>query len=68
MEANQASAFVSVVIVDDITPEIDETFHVTIYSPVGGATLGDQIVVPVTILSNDEAHGIIGFIEVGVVW
>ena len=64
MLPNQTAAIVNLEIFDDVIPEIDETFNVTISNPVGGATLGGQIKVPVTILSNDDAHGRIGFDEV----
>ncbi len=64
MVANQTSAFINLEIFDDDIPEIDEMFTAIILNPVGGATLGDQVSVPVTILTNDDAHGIIGFEEV----
>ena len=64
MVANQTTAEVTVEIYDDGIPETDETFLVNISNPVGGATLGEQRSILVTILSNDDAHGRIGFKEV----
>lgn len=65
MEANQETAIVTIEIYDDEIPEINEVFNVTISDPTGGAVLGAQSTLPVTILSNDDAHGTVGFKEVG---
>ena len=54
-------------IYDDSIPEIDENFDLRIANPMGGAVLGPQSSVTVTIQNNDDAHGVIGFSEVCVV-
>ncbi|XP_030832667.1 adhesion G-protein coupled receptor V1 isoform X3 [Strongylocentrotus purpuratus] len=51
----------AVSLLDDIIPEDDQTFSVYLSSPSNGAELGFQSQVAVTIISNDDAHGIIGF-------
>ncbi|MEY9110621.1 glucose/arabinose dehydrogenase [Bradyrhizobium yuanmingense] len=51
--AGQASQTVSVPIVNDTTPENDETFTVTLSNPTG-ATLGSQVTTTVNILDNDN--------------
>jgi len=51
--AGQASQTVSVPIVNDTTPENDETFTVTLSNPTG-ATLGSQVTTTVKILDNDN--------------
>ncbi len=52
----------SVAVFDDSIPEINENFTLSLSNPVGGARLDDsQTSVGVVILSNDDAHGVIGF-------
>ncbi|MDD1557135.1 hypothetical protein C7U65_16115 [Bradyrhizobium sp. WBAH23] len=51
--AGQASQTISVPIVNDTTPENDETFTVTLSNPTG-ATLGSQATTTVKILDNDN--------------
>ena len=51
-------------IVDDVIPEIDENFDLQLTSPTGGVTLGSRQSVTITVLNNDNAHGLIGFAEV----
>lgn len=52
-------------IVNDVTPEVDESFTVQLEAPVeGGARIGLQQSTEVTILTNDDAHGLIGFTPV----
>ena len=60
----QTSHRVVVEIIDDATPELDEQFTVELVNPVGGAVLGSQSSISITILTNDDAHGLIGFAEV----
>jgi len=52
-------------VVDDSLPEGDELFQIILTSPTGGAVLGEDNSVTITIRSNDDAHGIISFTEVG---
>ena len=51
----------SVSIFDDEVPEIDEDFLVDLRSPTGGARLGQQTSATMIILTNDDAHGVLGF-------
>ena len=51
-------------IVDESTPELDEEFIIALSYPTGGAVLGTQNSLTVTILTNDDAHGLVGFSEV----
>lgn len=55
----------SVVILTDDIPEDSESFTVALDSPTGGAELGSANSVEVEISTNDNAHGIIEFPEVG---
>ncbi|KJE96420.1 megakaryocyte-associated tyrosine-protein kinase [Capsaspora owczarzaki ATCC 30864] len=57
-----SSAVIQVVIRADSLPELDETFAVTLSSPTGGATLGAQSTITVTINKNDKPYGTIGFV------
>ena len=50
--------------IDDATPELDEQFSVQLLEPVGGAVLGTQSSLTVTILTNDDAYGLVGFADV----
>ena len=66
MAANVSSSTIQLSIFNDTSPEINETFTVQLSNPTGGARLGDQSEITITILSNDNAHGRIGFEEVSV--
>lgn len=48
---------------DDI-PEVDERFSVQLQSPSGGSRIGGSGAVVITILTNDDAHGMIRFAQV----
>lgn len=48
-------------VIDDVTPEDDETLTVRLHSPTGCAEIGDQGEATVTILANDPARGQIAF-------
>ena len=63
-EPGQTLLVTSVVTLTDDIPEDREEFSVTLISPMGGAELGHHVSVGVTILSNDDAHGIIQFAQV----
>ena len=58
---NESSLFFTVAIFDDEIPETNETFVVSVSRPTGGARVGDQTSAAMTILTNDDAHGLIGF-------
>ena len=60
----QTSHAVVVEVIDDSTPELDEQFSVQLMEPVGGAVLGTQSSLTVTVLTNDNAYGLVGFAEV----
>ena len=60
----QTSHKVVVEVIDDVIPELDEEFSVQLVFPVGGAILGPQSSVAITVLTNDNAYGLIGFAEV----
>ena len=51
-------------IIDDTSPELDEGFGIGLSNPTGGAVLGTQSSLTVTILTNDDAYGLVGFSEV----
>lgn len=55
---------VSTVILEDDMPEDNEVFSVELTEPRGGAEIGRNRRVTITILSNDNAHGVIEFAEV----
>ncbi len=57
----ESRLLVAISILDDSIPEIDEDFVVSLSSPVGGARLGPLISSTITILTNDNAHGLIAF-------
>ena len=54
----------TVVLLEDDIPEVLEAFQVSLSAPTGGATLGETSSIIVGILTNDNAHGIIGFSSV----
>ena len=54
----------TVELLEDDIPEVLEAFRVSLSTPTGGATLGDTSSIIVGILTNDNAHGIIGFAPV----
>ncbi len=60
----EAALRFSVRVVNDVIPEVDESFSVVLSDPVGGARIGVNGVVTMEILTNDDAHGLIGFAEV----
>ncbi|XP_053084899.1 adhesion G-protein coupled receptor V1 isoform X1 [Pangasianodon hypophthalmus] len=53
--------FVEVVILDDPFPEGDEKFQLILTNPSPGLELGKNVTATVTILANDDGHGIISF-------
>ena len=60
----QTSMRISTVILEDETPEDTEVFSVELREPRGGAEIGPNRRVTISILSNDNAHGVLGFTEV----
>ena len=56
----------TVALLEDDIPEVLEAFQVFLSAPTGGATLGETSSIVVGILTNDNAHGIIGFAPVSV--
>ena len=57
----EASLFFTVAVYNDDVPEVDEDFNIALSMPSGGARLGQQSSITTTILTNDDAHGVIGF-------
>ncbi|XP_072520807.1 adhesion G-protein coupled receptor V1 isoform X2 [Salminus brasiliensis] len=53
--------FLEVQIFDDPIPEGDEKFQLILTNPSSGLELGDNTTATVTILANDDGHGIISF-------
>ncbi|XP_036887970.1 adhesion G-protein coupled receptor V1 [Sturnira hondurensis] len=56
-------AVITVNILDDMVPEEEESFRVQLKNPKGGAEIGGNSYVKITILSNDDAYGVIGFAQ-----
>ncbi|XP_017551078.2 adhesion G-protein coupled receptor V1 isoform X2 [Pygocentrus nattereri] len=53
--------FVEVLIFDDPIPEGDEKFQLILTNPSSGLELGENTTATVTILVNDDGHGVISF-------
>uniref|UniRef100_A0A8C3XBP1 Adhesion G-protein coupled receptor V1 n=1 Tax=Catagonus wagneri TaxID=51154 RepID=A0A8C3XBP1_9CETA len=62
-EPGDKEAIIAVNILDDIVPEEDESFRVQLKNPKGGAEIGINGHVKITILSNDDAYGVVGFAQ-----
>jgi G-protein coupled receptor 98 len=57
----ETTLFFTIAIFNDNVPEVNEDFNVRLSMPSGGARLGEQTSITMTILTNDDAHGVIGF-------
>ena len=55
---------IGVQVLNDMVPEVDETFSISIMSPSGGSLVRTDTQLSCTILTNDNAHGILGFNQV----
>lgn len=64
VEANVSVTLVTLSITDDNIPELNESLTLSLTNVSSGAIIGDHTDVSVTILTNDDAYGIIGFEEV----
>ncbi|KAL2779432.1 adhesion G-protein coupled receptor V1 precursor [Daubentonia madagascariensis] len=62
-EPGDKEATIVVNILDDIVPEEEESFKVQLRNPKGGAEIGINGSVTITILSNDDAYGIVAFAQ-----
>ncbi|KAL1783722.1 G-protein coupled receptor 98 [Sigmodon hispidus] len=62
-EPGDKEATIAVNILDDTVPEKEESFRVQLKNPKGGAEIGIRSYVRVTVLSNDDAYGIIAFAQ-----
>ncbi|XP_053555694.1 LOW QUALITY PROTEIN: adhesion G-protein coupled receptor V1 [Bombina bombina] len=62
-EPGQSEGIFAVNILDDLIPEEDESFRIKLKNPKGGAEIGVNSFVSVTILTNDDAHGVIAFAQ-----
>ena len=56
-EMGQRSANLTIAIVDDQVPEVDETFEVVLVDAMDGGEIGQPSSVTVTILKNDDVNG-----------
>lgn len=63
-EPGDREAVITVNILDDTVPEEEESFRVQLKNPKGGAEIGVNSYVQITILSNDDAYGVVGFAQV----
>lgn len=52
---------IAIVLVDDVVPEPAEMFNITLRAPSGGAELGANTSLAVTIQPSDDPNGVIGF-------
>ncbi|PNI73010.1 ADGRV1 isoform 12 [Pan troglodytes] len=62
-EPGDREATIAVNILDDTVPEKEESFKVQLKNPKGGAEIGINDSVTITILSNDDAYGIVAFAQ-----
>ncbi|KAH0505721.1 G-protein coupled receptor 98 [Microtus ochrogaster] len=62
-EPGDREAIIAVNILDDTVPEKEESFRVQLKNPKGGAEIGASGYVRVTVLSNDDAYGVIAFAQ-----
>lgn len=60
-ESGKDTVVITIDIVDDQTPEQDETFQVVLMNPMNGAEIGTLSSVAVTILGNDDINGVFFF-------
>lgn len=63
-EPGDREAVIAVNILDDTVPEEAESFRVQLKNARGGAEIGSNGYVKITILSNDDAYGVVGFAQV----
>ncbi|XP_045141134.1 adhesion G-protein coupled receptor V1 [Echinops telfairi] len=63
-EPGDKEAVIVVNILDDVLPEEEESFRVQLKNPKGGAEIGIDSYVKITINSNDDAYGIIAFAQI----
>ncbi|XP_042546906.1 adhesion G-protein coupled receptor V1 [Dipodomys spectabilis] len=62
-EPGDKEATIAVNILDDVIPEEEESFRVQLKNPKGGAEIGIHSYVTITILSNDDAYGVVAFAQ-----
>ncbi|NXA31973.1 GPR98 protein, partial [Eudromia elegans] len=62
-EPEDMEVIVAVNILDDVIPEEEESFRVSLKNPKGGAEIGAHSVVKIIIPSNDNAYGVIAFAQ-----
>ncbi|KAL8203636.1 UNVERIFIED_CONTAM: hypothetical protein K2H54_058534, partial [Gekko kuhli] len=62
-EPGDKEVVVAINIFDDTIPEEEEFFQVWLKNPKGGAEIGANGYVTITIPSNDDAHGIVAFAQ-----
>ncbi|XP_019318342.2 adhesion G-protein coupled receptor V1 isoform X4 [Panthera pardus] len=62
-EPGDREAVIVVNVLDDTVPEEEEFFRVELKNPKGGAEIGINGYVKITIMSNDDAYGVVGFAQ-----
>ncbi|XP_028615942.1 adhesion G-protein coupled receptor V1 [Grammomys surdaster] len=62
-EPGDKEAIIAVNILDDTVPEEEESFRVQLKNPRGGAEIGVNSYVRVTVISNDDAYGVVAFAQ-----
>ena len=62
-ESSQEIVNITIDIINDQVPELDETFEVILRNSAGGAEVGLPSSVTVTILSNDDINGVFSFAD-----
>ncbi|XP_008578647.1 PREDICTED: G-protein coupled receptor 98, partial [Galeopterus variegatus] len=62
-EPGDREAIIAINILDDTVPEEEESFKVQLKNPKGGAEIGNGGYVKITILSNDDAYGVVAFAQ-----
>ena len=60
-ESGEVVRNLSIAIVDDVMPELDEVFEVVLVGPTGGVAIGTPASVSITIPSNDDINGVFSF-------
>lgn len=61
LTGGQQRATFTIDIINDAIPELDEVFTVELESATDGAQIGNQNIITVTILANDDINGVFSF-------
>lgn len=63
-EPGDREAIIAVSVLDDAVPEEEESFRVQLKNPRGGAEIGTDSSVRVTVRPNDDPYGVVAFAQV----